>query len=227
MILGTGDPDYHHVLTSLHRQYPHQLSVTLDFSNELAHRIEAGADMFLMPSEYEPCGLNQLYSMAYGTIPVVRRTGGLADTVVNATVESIENRTANGFSFDEFSQTALEHALARAVRMYREDRETWTELMSTGMASTGPGRQVLKSIANSTHLPSIPNSVFSLSLVHINGDPAERHSAVISLPLCQNTWQRRWPQPLAFPNVLQRPEPTNSSNCICRSSRIAIRLKGR
>ncbi len=133
VILGTGDPDYHHVLNSFHRQFPHQLSVTLDFSNELAHRIEAGADMFLMPSEYEPCGLNQLYSMAYGTIPVVRRTGGLADTVVNATVESVGNGTANGFSFDEFSQSALEHALSRAVRMYREDRQTWTQLISTGM----------------------------------------------------------------------------------------------
>lgn len=135
VVLGTGDPDYHHVLNSLHRQHPHQLSVTLDFSNELAHRIEAGADMFLMPSEYEPCGLNQLYSMAYGTIPVVRRTGGLADTVVNATVESIENGTANGFSFDEFTHSAMEHALSKAVRMYYEDRETWNGLMSTGMAS--------------------------------------------------------------------------------------------
>ncbi len=96
-MLGTGDPDYHHILTLFHRQYPQKLSVTLDFSNELAHRIEAGADLFLMPSEYEPCGLNQMYSMAYGTIPVVRRTGGLADTVVNATFETIQNRTANGF----------------------------------------------------------------------------------------------------------------------------------
>lgn len=134
VVLGTGDQDYQHVLTTLHRQFPHRLSATLGFSNELAHRIEAGADMFLMPSEYEPCGLNQMYSMAYGTVPVVRRTGGLADTVVNATVESIDNRTANGFSFNDFTQTSLEAVLAKAVRTYDEDRETWTQLMSTGMA---------------------------------------------------------------------------------------------
>jgi starch synthase len=134
VVLGTGDPDFHHVLTTLHRQYPHRLSVTLDFSNQLAHQIEAGADLFLMPSEYEPCGLNQMYSMAYGTVPVVRDTGGLADTVVNATVETIDRKTANGFSFREFTQTAMEHALTKAIRMYHEDRETWTQLMSTGMA---------------------------------------------------------------------------------------------
>ena len=133
-ILGTGDPDFQHVLTTLHRQFPHQLSVTLGFSNELAHRIEAGSDMFVMPSEYEPCGLNQMYSMAYGTVPVVRRTGGLADTVVNATRDTIDNRTANGFSFDEFTHAGLESALANAVNLYHEEPETWRQLMSVGMA---------------------------------------------------------------------------------------------
>jgi len=134
VILGTGDPDYHHVLTALHRQFPHKLSVTLGFSNELAHRIEAASDIFLMPSEYEPCGLNQMYSMAYGTIPVVRRTGGLADTVVDATPETIQQKTAKGFVFNEFTGAAMERALSKAVRMYVEDREAWTQLMSTGMS---------------------------------------------------------------------------------------------
>jgi starch synthase len=133
VILGTGDPDYHHVLTSLHRSHPSKLGLTLGFSNEFAHRIEAGSDVFVMPSEYEPCGLNQMYSMAYGTVPVVRRTGGLADTVINASPESIENGTATGFSFDEFKKTSLENALAKAVRMYRDDPVRWRQLMLNGM----------------------------------------------------------------------------------------------
>ncbi len=86
-----------------------------------------------MPSEYEPCGLNQMYSMAYGTIPIVRKTGGLADTVVNATTETIDNKTANGFSFDEFSTAALWSAMEKAYHMYQHNREVWNQLMQTGM----------------------------------------------------------------------------------------------
>ena len=133
VILGTGDPDYHHVLNTLHRLHPDKLGLTLGFSNELAHRIEAGADMFVMPSRYEPCGLNQMYSMAYGTVPIVRRTGGLADTVVNATQENIDKNTATGFSFDEFTSAALESAMAKATRMYKEDRSNWNQLVHNGM----------------------------------------------------------------------------------------------
>ena len=134
IVLGTGDPDYHVVLSTLQQQFPGQLSVTLDFSNELAHQIEAGSDMFLMPSEYEPCGLNQMYSMAYGTVPVVRRTGGLADSVVDASLETLGNQTANGFSFSDFLPDALDHCLQRATRMYYEDKESWRQLVNTGMS---------------------------------------------------------------------------------------------
>ena len=133
VILGTGDPDYHHVLNTLHRLHPDKLGLTLGFSNELAHRIEAGADMFVMPSRYEPCGLNQMYSMAYGTVPIVRRTGGLADTVINATHENIENKSATGFCFDEFTSAALESAMAKSLRMFREDRGNWNQLVHNGM----------------------------------------------------------------------------------------------
>ncbi len=133
VILGTGDPDYHHVLTTLHRLHPNKLGLTLGFSNELAHQIEAGADMFVMPSRYEPCGLNQMYSMAYGTVPVVRRTGGLADTVINATQENLENNTATGFSFEEFTSAGLEAALSKSLRMYNEDRKGWNQLVINGM----------------------------------------------------------------------------------------------
>ena len=134
VVLGTGDPDYHVVLSTLQQQYAGKLSVTLDFSNQLAHQIEAGSDLFVMPSEYEPCGLNQMYSMAYGTVPVVRKTGGLADTVVDASLETIGNGTTNGFSFTEFTPEALEHTLHRATRMYYEDKECWRQLVNKGMS---------------------------------------------------------------------------------------------
>jgi starch synthase len=133
VVLGTGDPDYHAALASLHQSYANQLSVTLGFSNELAHQIEAGSDIFLMPSEYEPCGLNQMYSMAYGTVPVVRNTGGLADTVVDTSLATLGNKTANGFSFDTFSAADLSDTLHRAIRMYYEDKENWRQLVNTGI----------------------------------------------------------------------------------------------
>ncbi len=133
-VLGTGDPDYHVVLSSLQQQFPNQLALTLGFSNELAHKIEAASDIFVMPSEYEPCGLNQMYSMAYGTVPVVRKTGGLVDTVIDASLETLGNETANGFSFEEFSADALDQALRRAARMYREDKENWRGLVNRGMS---------------------------------------------------------------------------------------------
>lgn len=133
VILGTGDPDYHSVLTSLHRSHPHRLSLNLAFSNPLAHRIEAGADLFLMPSHYEPCGLNQMYSMAYGTPPVVRQTGGLADTVIDATPGNLENQTATGFVFRDFTVEACQQALRRAVDLYRQHPDQFQQLRLNGM----------------------------------------------------------------------------------------------
>ena len=103
------------------------------FSNGLAHRIEAGADIFLMPSQYEPCGLNQMYSLAYGTIPVVRWTGGLADTVVPAREDTIINGTANGFRFDDFTTDALHSSLSEAIAMYENNRQGWQQLIVSGM----------------------------------------------------------------------------------------------
>ena len=133
VVLGTGDPDYHAVLTSMHRTSPRKMSATLSFSNELAHRIESASDIFLMPSLYEPCGLNQMYSMAYGTVPVVRNTGGLADTIVDTTPETLRSQSANGFSFTTFSTSELETSLARAVRTYMDDKASWKQIVETGM----------------------------------------------------------------------------------------------
>jgi starch synthase len=132
-ILGTGEPRYHQVLGDLAREYAQKVSVTLDFSNELAHRIEAGADLFAMPSQYEPCGLNQLYSLKYGTVPVVRATGGLVDTVTDANEQTLADGTATGFSFEDYTSLELAAALERACRAYA-DPVTWAQLVQTGMA---------------------------------------------------------------------------------------------
>lgn len=132
-ILGTGDPAYHETLSSLAARFPERLSAKLEFSNEVAHQIEAGSDIFVMPSQYEPCGLNQMYSMAYGTVPVVRKTGGLADTVIDCTPDSLRKKTANGFVFDDFTAGALRDCLYQAIQVYREDSKNWQQLVETGM----------------------------------------------------------------------------------------------
>jgi len=132
VILGTGDPKFHTLLGDLAEQFPERIAVRLEFSNELAHVIEAGADMFLMPSQYEPCGLNQLYSLQYGTVPVVRETGGLNDTVTNAHEETIENGSATGFTFYDYTAYALSETLHRACGVYHSP-DTWAQIVETGM----------------------------------------------------------------------------------------------
>jgi starch synthase len=132
VVLGTGEPKYHQALSQMAAEFPEKIAVRLEFSDELAHRIEAGADMFVMPSQYEPCGLNQLYSLKYGTVPVVRATGGLKDTVVDATPATLANGTATGFAFEDYTSLALAETLHRACRLYAE-RSTWTQLVETGM----------------------------------------------------------------------------------------------
>lgn len=132
VILGTGDPKYHEVLGQMAADNPQKIAVKLEFSNELAHQIEAGADMFLMPSQYEPCGLNQLYSLKYGTVPIVRATGGLADTVVDTNSETLADKTATGFSFAEYTSLALSNTLNRACEAYA-DKPVWQQLVETGM----------------------------------------------------------------------------------------------
>ncbi|MBX3417966.1 MAG: glycogen synthase GlgA [Pirellulaceae bacterium] len=133
VVLGTGQPEFESALASLRSAHAGKLGVSLEFSNPLAHLIEAGSDLFLMPSQYEPCGLNQMYSMAYGTVPVVRRTGGLADTVIDASETAIAQGVANGFSFNAFLPQALEQSLARAVWTYQSQPDVWAQLVENGM----------------------------------------------------------------------------------------------
>ena len=132
-ILGTGEPHYHDLLSDLSREFPNRVAVRLEFSDPVAHRMEAGADIFLMPSRYEPCGLNQLYSLKYGTVPVVRATGGLVDTVTDTTPETLAQGKATGFSFEVMNASVMESSLRRAVDTYWQNEGTWRQLVSTGM----------------------------------------------------------------------------------------------
>ena len=132
VLLGTGDASLETQFRTLQSRYPWRLGLKIGFDEGLAHRIEAGADMFLMPSRYEPCGLSQLYSLRYGTVPIVRRTGGLADTVVAYTPLAMKEKRATGFMFGEASEDALLNAVLLALRVYK-DRSEWKALMHIGM----------------------------------------------------------------------------------------------
>ena len=128
-ILGTGQQKYHQMLETLAARNPHKVAVRLGFDNRLAHQIEAGSDMFLMPSRYEPCGLNQLYSLRYGTVPIVRSTGGLADTVTDF---NPDDNSGAGFVFKKYSADQMMEALKRALAAY-QCVECWQRLMIQGM----------------------------------------------------------------------------------------------
>jgi starch synthase len=110
--------------------FPHKISVKVAYDNNLAHKVEAGADMFLMPSHYEPCGLNQIYSLKYGTVPIVRATGGLDDTIEPWDPRS---RKGTGFKFSEYSGEAMLNATRAAIGAFK-DQEGWKTLMLNGMS---------------------------------------------------------------------------------------------
>jgi starch synthase len=133
VVLGSGDADLERRFARLAARHPDRIAVHRGFDNRLAHRIEAGADAFLMPSRFEPCGMNQMYSQRYGTPPIVRRTGGLSDTVIDATPEALADGTATGFVFDDASADALFGAVKRAAAAFRAPA-TWRTLQQNGMA---------------------------------------------------------------------------------------------
>jgi starch synthase len=133
IFLGEGEPVYERMLRDLGDRYPNQVGLVLGFDEPLAHLIEAGADMFLMPSRYEPSGLNQLYSLRYGTVPLVRATGGLADTITDCTPESLAAHTATGFRFDAYLPQALLSCVVRALGVYHRQADAWLSLIRTGM----------------------------------------------------------------------------------------------
>jgi starch synthase len=130
VVLGTGEARYHELLTRLGKRYPTKLGIKLAFDLGLSHLIEAGSDMFLMPSRYEPCGLNQMMSMRYGTVPVVRATGGLADTVSNYLEKTKEG---TGVTFTDYDAKSLVAAIKRALALYAK-KTHWQTMMRNGMA---------------------------------------------------------------------------------------------
>lgn len=129
VVLGEGDPEYHMKLSAIRERFPLKLGLLIGFDEGLAHRIEAGSDLYLMPSLYEPSGLNQLYSLRYGTPPIVRGTGGLADTIVDATDANLEAGTASGFRFQAYTPQALLTVIERAITMYRERPAQFLQLI--------------------------------------------------------------------------------------------------
>ena len=124
IILGTGDEKYNKLCERIAKDHPEYIASHIKFDNVLAHKIEAGSDMFVMPSRYEPCGLNQLYSMRYGTVPVVRATGGLEDTVIDLYTDS-EN--GNGIKFSKATKKDLLDAISRAIEIYK-DQPRWRKI---------------------------------------------------------------------------------------------------
>jgi starch synthase len=130
VVLGTGEEKYHRLFTELAEHYPKKLGIQLKFDNALAHQIEAGSDIFLMPSLYEPCGLNQIYSLKYGTIPVVRATGGLDDTIIPFDARTGEG---TGFKFIRYQTEALWSTLKEALDLYQNQTQ-WRRLMENAMA---------------------------------------------------------------------------------------------
>ena len=128
--LGTGEPEFEQLFRELAERFPKKFAVRIAYDNALAHKIEGGSDIFLMPSRYEPCGLNQIYSLKYGTVPVVRATGGLDDTI-----EPFDSRTGRGtgFKFAEYAGEALLDCLEQAVHVYGRNPEAWRRLMENGM----------------------------------------------------------------------------------------------
>jgi len=133
VILGTGETHYEILLAEWAQKYPDRLKVNIGYNESLAHSIEAASDIYLMPSIFEPCGLNQLYSLRYGTLPIVTPVGGLADTVTDASDKNIKNGTANGFVLKEQSAAALLVAIKHALALYQKPG-IWRQLQSNAMS---------------------------------------------------------------------------------------------
>ena len=133
-LLGGGEPILEHGFLRLSLDYPQQVSVNIGYNEPLSHQIMAGTDIFIMPSRFEPCGLNQMYGLRYGTPPVVRRTGGLADSVCDTTRASLDDGTATGFVFDHADRQSLLNCVQRAIERYR-DKPSWEAIQRNGMGT--------------------------------------------------------------------------------------------
>ena len=142
-LLGTGDRHMEQQFLAARAKHPERIGIFIGFDDGLAHRIEAGADMLVMPSRYEPCGLSQLYSLRYGTVPIVRRTGGLADTVIPFRPSTAQAKLATGFHFIDASTDALLSAILLSLQVYRE-HDAWHSLIQAGMKTDVSWTQATK-----------------------------------------------------------------------------------
>ncbi|ACT48258.1 glycogen synthase GlgA [Methylotenera mobilis] len=133
-LLGGGETALESAFLEIAAQNPNRASVTIGYNESLSHQIMAGCDMFVMPSRFEPCGLNQLYGLAYGTPPIVNATGGLADSIIDADATHLANKTANGFVMVEASADGLIASIQRALEMFRTNPKLWKQLQTTGMS---------------------------------------------------------------------------------------------
>jgi starch synthase len=159
VVLGTGDRKYEELFRALAAAYPGRVGVKIAYDNAIAHKIEAGADMFLMPSRYEPSGLNQIYSLKYGTVPIVRATGGLDDTIE---AFDIEHGTGTGFKFAEYIGAAMIRSIRQALHLFMDER-IWRRIQLNGMAKDfswkGPALEYAKVYAaarTARGLPAVP-----------------------------------------------------------------------
>jgi starch synthase len=132
ILLGNGEKKFHKFFETALGKHSDKFACYLGFDDQLAHLISAGSDMYLMPSKYEPCGLNQMYSLVYGTVPIVRETGGLADTVIKY---NEKDGTGNGFVFKKYEPKDLIKEVERALTLFNNDKKAWTKLVKTGMKS--------------------------------------------------------------------------------------------
>ena len=133
VFLGEGDPQYHEKLRRLQERHPRQIGLYIGFDEPMAHLIEAGSDLYLMPSLFEPSGLNQLYSLRYGTPPIVRATGGLADTITDTNEETLAAGTATGFRFQAYTPAALLATIQRAADLHQNHPDQFERVILNGM----------------------------------------------------------------------------------------------
>ncbi|GAB1672419.1 glycogen synthase GlgA [Mannheimia haemolytica] len=150
IVLGSGSPDLENALRYFQHKYPNQIGVKIGYDEALSHQIIAGGDLILVPSRFEPCGLTQLYGLKYGTLPLVRRTGGLADTVVDSHKESIENRSATGFVFDYPDAPAFLEAAMRAISLWQKQK-LWSSVRQNALAQDFGWAKVAEQYQNLYH----------------------------------------------------------------------------
>jgi starch synthase len=131
-VLGNGEAVYESGYLQLAREYQGRVSVTIGYNEELSHQVMAGSDLFLMPSRFEPCGLNQMYGLRYGTPPIVNNTGGLADSVIDTNEVTLKTATANGFVMEKADASNLTKTIERALA-YFEDKKIWKKIQQNGM----------------------------------------------------------------------------------------------